>query len=359
MDRGVKKMEFHGQVIEIIQAFKFIKGNYTAKQLESASLAIDVTADEVAFISVGLEAYYKSVIQNVDIIQEGSVQVDFSMIEEIIAHDKTKAFQIESRNDQLHALIEDSEEIIGEGMEIDIHLESLNEVARLEQVEFVSLLKELLANTMKTARTFTDTLLLRLRKEQLNGRAISMQGIVVNSLAVETENKGLMDMYLTKPQAQTFNKALQLMPKKEIVALLESDGQLGVTANGLTCVLLVPQTVVGMPDITQLMRRCGALHVDEAIRVSVNDWKKILTTLQKETNEEEREHLKHGLTASGTFTDQVDEAKVWINVKSVLKNLRASQAKELDLYFMEKQAIVLRYCTDTRSHYSVLMTGKE
>lgn len=351
-------MKFEANTKAMYQAFRFMKGNYTKKQLETASLAIEVTEDRVRLISVGEEAYFRSEIANATASEAGVMQTDFSFIEALSDRRNETPIEVIGRDEQLYAFIDEGERIEGDGFEVEIELEALSPLAVVGYDDTTSLLTELLSSTVKTGREFTDTLLLRLRKNQLNGRAISMQAIVVSSIQVETDNQGLVDMYLTKTQAQAINKAIKLMSKNKSFTILKGDGQVGFSSDGDEIVLLNEIENVGMPDITQLVKRCSAFNSDNAVRVKVASWKKELTALQKDADEEDKETLKQGIAVDGTFTDQPGDVHAFIDVKTTNKLLRAVQAKEVDLYFLD-QAIVFCYETETRKHMSVLMTGKE
>lgn len=351
-------MKFEGTTKEMYQAFRFIKGNYTKKQLETVTLAIEATENSVTLISVGEEAYYRTEVKGVNVLETGIMQADFAFIEALSDRLNATPIEVFGYDETLYAFIDEIERVDGTGFEVDMALDALQPLAVIGYEDATSLLTELLSSTAKTARTFTDTLLLRLRKGQLNGRSISMQAVVTNSIQVETDNQGVVDMYLTKTQAQTINKAIKLMDKKQPFTILKGEEQMGFSSNGDAVVLLHKTADVGMPDITQLMKRCASLSPEQAVRVEVAAWKKELTQLQKDTSEEDRDTLKQGLAIDGTFTNQPEEAHVFIDVKATLKLFRSISAKQVNLSFFD-QAIVFCYETETRKHSSVLMTGKE
>lgn len=351
-------MKFEGTTKEMYQAFRFIKGNYTKKQLENVNLAIEATKDKVTLISVSDEAYYRTEVKGVTVLEAGIMQADFAFIETLSDRFNATPIEVIGYDETLYAFVDEIERVDGTGFEVEMALDALQPLAIVGYEDTTSLLTELLSSTTKTARDFTDTLLLRLRKNQLNGRAISMQTIVTSSIQVETDNQGMVDMYLTKTQAQTINKAIKLMDKKQPFTILKGEEQLGFSSNGDAVVLLHKTADIGMPDITQLMKRCASLNPEQAVRVDIAAWKKELTQLQKDTAEEDRDTLRQGLAIDGTLTNQPEEAHVFIDVKATLKLFRAIPAKQVNLSFFD-QAIVFCYETDTRRHSSVLMTGKE
>lgn len=351
-------MKWNGNAKDIYQAFRFISGNYTKKQLnEGIHLVIEATEETVSLISVEKNAYYQSEIKEAMVEQPGVWQVEVQFVEALADRLKSKEWTVSSQDESLLAISED-ERIEGAGDEVEFAIDLPKPIATLPQANLAAMLTELLSGALKSARDFTDTLLLRLRKNQLNGRSINMQAIVVSSTPVETDNQGLIDMYLEKTQAQAFNKSIKLMNKKAGLSLLKGDDQVGITADGNTCILLGETIPVGMPDITQLMKRCASLSKEDASKIDVALWKAELMAVQKETDEADKEHLKYGVRDDGHLIPLTENPKAIIDVKTTLKLLKAIKEKELVLHFLNP-ALVLHYEADERIHYSVLMTGKE
>lgn len=351
-------MEFTATHKNLKQAFQGIWKMFTpSEQKEQIDLVMEATGDAVTFHAQTEMGGFSCTVLDAEVLSSGSVFLD--------ARDVQEFYQVRSGDDWFIALEDESTLLNVQGEQEfsveaeEVELEAIPEatpLATLHYVDLASLMTEVMSNPTKSARDFTESLLLRLRRGSLNGRNINMHAIVTNSINVETENDDLVDFYLDKKQAQFLNKFMKTMPKAKKVSLSRNEGGLSIQTERSKMSFTYRSTEIPMPDITALMKRSFLLNKEKKVEVSQEEWKKRLTEIQKSIPAEEREGQRVWIKEDGTLSEIELDAPSVI-VKNMLKLVRSIQSKTIDVSYME-QALVMMYKNKTRTHCSVLMTTR-
>lgn len=337
---------------EFKKAFNYVWSLYTAKeQKETQVLFLRFDQDTLTIMGVKEDSKFDSTIKvEGSLLENLSVQVKTSSLLSILDMiGERLSFSLSEDNIHVTSEVEDDSVSFGR-TDVVFPEGDRAELFSASHDDLLSIFSEPLSSPLKTARSFTDTLLLRLRKDRLNARNITLQTIVITSIKVETDNKGIVDTYLSKKDAQAINKALKNMKKTERVSVLKEDEFLVFKSEDYTYTFRYREHVVDIPDITSLMSRCLKLNADEGMTLSVDKVKKNLSSTQKETDKEERDTLNCSLI---DVDSEIFSQDLYIPVKETLKILKSLNTKSIECFILEK-ALVFKYQKEDRIHCSVI-----
>lgn len=339
-------------------AFRYIWNMHTvAEQKKGIHVIIDVTSSTVRLMGLNAVAVYSSHVDGAKSIETGSMQVHSEVIKEWI-NEKDADWLIEGEEDWIESS-STNQTLKSQAVEVELNDEEWSEIAAASSDDVLAMLKELLSSPLKSARSFTDSFLLRFNGKRLNGRLMTLQTIITSSIVVRSTVKGLTDIYLSKKEAQNLNKALKTMKMSDTITFSRENRRIKLGSNGYEVALINPGSQVEMPDITALMKRVYTLPKDQGLLVSVAEWKKALLKKQKaeKDSDKDSEELRYYLTSEGTWSDE-PQSGTPIRVKDTLKLLKSMDTGQFTLHTIPC-AVVITYETPTRSHASILTTGKE
>lgn len=340
-------------------AYRYIWNMHTKKEQDQGiNLILDVTSSEVRLIGLNAVSVYSTVIEEALIDEVGAMQIHSNAVTEWLK-EKDAQWEIEGRDDWLRATA-GTQVVTSTGVEVELEPDSWTLLSTAQTEDVLAMFKELLSSPLKTARAFTDTFLLRFNGTRVNGRLMTMQTIITASLILSTRVTQMTDVYLSKKDAQTINKALKTMKPADTVSFYMDNGRIKLVSNGYDICLIHSTGACGMPDITKLMRRIQSFEERDSIQATVADWKKALMAKQKaeKDTDTDMDALTYGIDQSGQWTDDKSQLVARIRVKDTLKLLKTIETKAFHFYVIP-MAVVLKYDTSTRNHISVLMTGKE